>query len=213
MIPKTYPQEQCQASIKVSDTDSDFGHCEKAWAAPIENWCLSCQGIIIPGGCGIGWWGEQMGHQLFRWSGGSRWQPIQATGPGWLGTIGTGKCSNYLALHMVGMETCIWANLSDTVQKELSLQQGQANDSLQGLWMAIGKKLFLFRTRLRLAMSKVQTLWSWSDIGAMEANVQHQARVYRKCQQALIWLGALDEIMKWYQVLTKEHLVWQHGCY
>jgi len=47
----------------------------------------------------------------------------------------------------------------------------------------------------------------------MEANVQHQARVYRKCRQALIWLGALDEIMKWYQVLTKEHLVWQHGCY
>jgi hypothetical protein len=107
----------------------------------------------------------------------------------------------------IGMEKCIRANLSDIVQKELSLRQGQANDALQGLRMAIGKKSFLFRTRLRPATSKVQKLRSWSDIGAMEASVRHQARVYRKCRQALIRLGASDEIMKQYQVLTKEQLV------
>jgi hypothetical protein len=29
IFPKTYPQEPCQAYIKVSNADSDFGHCEK----------------------------------------------------------------------------------------------------------------------------------------------------------------------------------------
>jgi hypothetical protein len=59
---------------------------------------------------------------------------------------------------IIGMEKCIWANLSDIVQKDLSLWQGLANDALQGLRMAISKKSFLFQTRLQPATSKVQKL-------------------------------------------------------
>ena len=107
---------------------------------------------------------------------------------------------------LLGLQRCLDANMRDIVEKEISLRQGQANDALQGLRMAIGKKSFLFRTKLRAAKSKVQKLRSWDDIGAVTGSVQHQARIYRKARLALLRLGTSDEIMKNYQVLKPEDL-------
>jgi hypothetical protein len=106
----------------------------------------------------------------------------------------------------VGLQHCACANLKDMVNKEISLRQGQANDALQALRLAIGKKSFLFRTRLRAAKSKVEKLRSWRDIGAITANVQHQAKIYRKARKALVALGASEDIMSKYLVLKADHL-------
>jgi hypothetical protein len=105
-----------------------------------------------------------------------------------------------------GIQRCIDVNMRDAAEKELTLRQGQANDSLQGLRYAIGHKSFLFRTKLRAATSKVQKLRSWDDIGGVTGTVQQHARVYRRARKALIRLGASDAIMKKYQVLKPEHL-------
>jgi hypothetical protein len=107
---------------------------------------------------------------------------------------------------MIGLQRCLDANMEDIVEKEITLRQGQVNDALQGLRMAIGKKSFLFRTKLRTAKSKVEKLRSWDDIGTVTGSVQHQARIYRKARLALLRLGTSDEIMKKYQVLKPEDL-------
>jgi hypothetical protein len=107
---------------------------------------------------------------------------------------------------VIGLEKCIDSGLSEIVKKELTLRQGQANDALQGVRMALGKKSFLFRNNLRKSTSKVQKLRSWTDIGLVEAGVRHQAKIFRRARRALIALGASDDIMKRYQVLKKEHL-------
>jgi hypothetical protein len=106
----------------------------------------------------------------------------------------------------IGLEKFMDADLSEIVKKELTLREGQANDALQGVRMTLGKKSFLFRNRLRKSTSKVQKLRSWTDIGLVEAGVRHHAQIYRRARQALIALGASDDIMKRYQVLKKEDL-------
>jgi len=116
------------------------------------------------------------------------------------------ECLPILLPSTIGRERCINADLAEIVEKERTLRQGQANDALQGVRMALGKKSFLFRTRLRNSTSKGQKLRSWSDIAIVEAGVRHQAKIYRKARRALIALGASEEIMNSYQVLKKEHL-------
>jgi hypothetical protein len=116
------------------------------------------------------------------------------------------ECLPILLPSTIGWENCMDADLSEIIEKELTLRQGQANDALQGVRMALGKKSFLFRTRLRQSTSKVQKLRSWTDIGLVEAGVRHQAKVYRKARRALMALGASEDIMKRYQMLKKEDL-------
>lgn len=116
------------------------------------------------------------------------------------------ECVPILLPSTIGLEKCLAAGLSEIVKKELTLRQGQANDALQGIRMALGKKSFLFRNNLRKSTSKVEKLRSWTDIGLVEAGVKHQAQIYRRARQALIALEASADIMKRYQKLTQDDL-------
>ena len=56
----------------------------------------------------------------------------------------------------IGFETCRRLGLKSLVEKELLLRQGQANDALQAIRLAIGEKSFRFWKQLWMATSKVK---------------------------------------------------------
>jgi hypothetical protein len=106
----------------------------------------------------------------------------------------------------VGEEECRMNGHSFLVKKELQLRVGQANDALQGLRMAIGKKSFLFRTKLRKSKSKVSKLRSWDSIHLVDKSVRHHAKIYARARQAMVRLGATSELLSKFHILKKDHL-------
>jgi hypothetical protein len=107
---------------------------------------------------------------------------------------------------LIGEMQCRENGLADVLAKELKLREAQANDALKGLRLSIGKKSFLFRTKLRTSKSKVKKLRSWDSIHLVDKSVQHYAELYRRARLAMVRLGATSEMMGQFKVLKKEHL-------
>lgn len=100
-----------------------------------------------------------------------------------------------------GGDSCREAGLTTVLRKEIALREGQANDSLHQLRLAIGQKSFLFRTQLRNAASKTRKTKAWDDISVVGNTVSHHRRVYHSARDALTALGAPSEILDIYQVI------------
>ena len=95
--------------------------------------------------------------------------------------------------------------LKALVSAELEVRQGQANDALAELRLAIAHKSFLYRQHRQVSGYR-KVLRSYADIRSLASTVNHWARVYTRSRQALISLGASDEIMSRYQVLQPTDL-------
>jgi hypothetical protein len=91
-------------------------------------------------------------------------------------------------------------------EKELFLREGQANDALQAIRLAIGEKSFRFRKQLRTANSKVKKTRSWDLIKSASKQLQHHRLIYRQARQAMIQLGASSQLLKLYQELTDDDI-------
>jgi hypothetical protein len=96
--------------------------------------------------------------------------------------------------------------LIDIAEQEMKLRQGQANDSLMGLRMALGHKAVLYRTKVRTATTSVGKTRAWGDIKLITSRVNKQVRAYRRARKAMERLGADDSILERYQELKREHL-------
>jgi len=81
-------------------------------------------------------------------------------------------------------------------KKELSLREGQANDQLQGVRMALGKKSFLFRKDLHLAKSKFKKGRAWSKVHAVSWWVQAHHQVYNSVRAAMVALQCTIDMQK-----------------
>ena len=90
--------------------------------------------------------------------------------------------------------------------KELELREGQANDELSLVRMALGEKSFLFRKDVRLAKSKNKKGRAWSKIHAINRRVQAHRQVYNAARDALIALGCSAATQSRYQVLLRNQL-------
>jgi hypothetical protein len=66
--------------------------------------------------------------------------------------------------------------LGSLAEKELQLQEGQANDELQGIRMALSEKSFLFRKDLCLAQSKLKKGRAWGKVHKVSWQVQHTTK-------------------------------------
>lgn len=106
----------------------------------------------------------------------------------------------------LGYQACMAANLSAVVEKEIQLRQGQANDALQGVRLAIGQKAFLFCKRMRTAPSKVKKAAVWDDIHLLDTSLKHHRKVYNMAIKAMHNLGAAPDIIARYKPLTDEDL-------
>ncbi|KAF8239510.1 hypothetical protein L208DRAFT_1049219, partial [Tricholoma matsutake] len=96
--------------------------------------------------------------------------------------------------------------LDSLAEKELKLREGQANDELQGVRMALGEKSFLFRKNLCLATSKNKKRRAWSKVHAISCRVQAHHQVYNAARAARVSLGCSAEMQSKYQVLRQDKL-------
>lgn len=96
--------------------------------------------------------------------------------------------------------------LKQLAKKELSFREGQANDALHQIQIALGHKSLLFRTKIRVNKSQKHKTRAWDKVHLVESTVQHQARIYTSARQAIIKLGANRSALDRYQVLKQEDL-------
>jgi hypothetical protein len=107
---------------------------------------------------------------------------------------------------VIGHKRCGELGLRNMVKSELALRQGEANDALQAIRIAIGEKSFRFRKQLRNSKSKVQKTRSWDAIHAVDRRLQLKSLVYKRARHALISLGAPKTIRDRYQELKSKDL-------
>jgi hypothetical protein len=61
--------------------------------------------------------------------------------------------------------------------KEAALQQGQINDALEGLRMALGEKSLLFRTQVRNSKSQRTSLKAWDNVNKQDPSGTNTAMI------------------------------------
>ncbi|KAI6147060.1 hypothetical protein BKA82DRAFT_3980311 [Pisolithus tinctorius] len=96
--------------------------------------------------------------------------------------------------------------LGSLVEQEIHLRQGQANDALHELHLALVDKAVIFRTDVRKGGNYKMTTRAWGRISNAEAMVQRHATIYRQCRKQLIALGAGEDILGKYQELNRADL-------
>ncbi|KIM58326.1 hypothetical protein SCLCIDRAFT_28113 [Scleroderma citrinum Foug A] len=87
------------------------------------------------------------------------------------------------------------------VDQELQLRQGQANDTLHELWLALADKAVIFQKDVRHATNYNRNTRAWAKIATTEAIVQRHARIYCRCRMQMLALGAGPDILGQYQQL------------
>ena len=106
----------------------------------------------------------------------------------------------------LGWKLCQQLGLQSLISMELRLREGQANDALHGLKIALCEKAVLYRAEVRHANSQVKKTRAWANVNAVEGIVRAHSKIYRRSRQAMIRLGAQEDLLKKYQVLKREEL-------
>lgn len=89
---------------------------------------------------------------------------------------------------------------------EMELRSGQCNDNLKGIRLMLGKKAFIFITKIRPKGPKTGKTKSWGGIHATDQALRLYAQNYRAAREALAWLGASKETLDRFQNLDRSHL-------
>ena len=107
----------------------------------------------------------------------------------------------------IGQETCVNRRLEVAVQAELLLWEGQMNDALQAVQLAIGKKAFVFRTNVRSAKSKKVKTQAYTLIQSIDTTLRYHAQLYRRARAAVeILAGPGTSLLDRFQPLEPEDL-------
>lgn len=110
-----------------------------------------------------------------------------------------------------GKEACIGILKAES-SVELDIRKGQANDALHGLQLAIGEKSFLYRKNIRQGSSNPNTGYaartrSNAEVRTIQRTIDQFARIYTSARKAMCVLGATDEDLDVYRVLTTADIV------
>ena len=93
---------------------------------------------------------------------------------------------------------------------ELRLREGQANDALHHLRIAIAHKSFIYRTRIRNnapTTGFVRRLRSYGEIYTLQLTIDAAAKVYTTARKAMVKLGADSVLLGKYKPLSATDLV------
>ncbi|KAI5987344.1 hypothetical protein F5J12DRAFT_787094 [Pisolithus orientalis] len=87
--------------------------------------------------------------------------------------------------------------LSNLVEQEIHLRQGQANDALHELHLALMDKAMIFHTDVQKGGNYKMTTWAWGWISNAEAMVQWHAAIADPnarghCDDTLTWFWTMD---------------------
>jgi len=96
--------------------------------------------------------------------------------------------------------------LEDAIKLEIQLRVGQCNDSLKGIQLSLGKKAFLFRTKIRPKGPKTGKTRGWDSIHAVDQTLRLQAQIYKAAREVLVDLEAPKDTMDRFKVLERSHL-------
>ena len=106
----------------------------------------------------------------------------------------------------IGVDNCRQKGLQHLVDQELQLRQGQANDALHEIRLALADKSAIFRQDVRHAGNYNMATRAWKKVADMEMVIKRYAKVYRRCRQQMVSLDADDGILDRYKPLDKDHL-------
>jgi hypothetical protein len=105
-----------------------------------------------------------------------------------------------------GRNWCDGNAAENLAKAELRLREGQLNDSLHHVRIALGHKSSVFRHDVRPARTQRLKTRAWAEVHAVESTVQHHARVYNRARKAMVDLGASTNLLDRYKVLTRQDL-------
>jgi hypothetical protein len=117
--------------------------------------------------------------------------------------------AEYISLNLpshLGRNWCDNNAAEDLAKTELRLREGQLNDSLHHIRIALGHKSYLFRNDVRPARTQRLKTRAWAEVHAVESTVQHHARVYTRARKAMVDLGASTDLLDLYKVLRPQDL-------
>jgi hypothetical protein len=117
--------------------------------------------------------------------------------------------AEHISLHLPSHLGRSWCNRNaaeDLAKAELRLREGQLNDSLHHIRIALGHKSYLFRHDVRPARTQRLKTRAWTEVHAVESTVQHHARVYNRARQSMLNLGADTSLLDRYKVLERQDL-------
>lgn len=117
--------------------------------------------------------------------------------------------AEHISLHLpsqLGRSWCDRNAAEDLAKAELHLREGQLNDSLHHIRIALGHKSYLFRNNVHPACMQRLKTRAWTEVHAVESTVQHHARVYTRARQSMLDLGADAPLLDRYRVLEHEDL-------
>lgn len=98
------------------------------------------------------------------------------------------------------------AELETLVEAEKQLRQGQANDALHELRIALSQKSVTFRTQIRAAKTQMTKTRAWTRVNNLDAQVRQHGRIYTAARKAMLALGMEGEEMDNYKPLTRDDL-------
>ena len=108
-----------------------------------------------------------------------------------------------------GLRMCK-GRLAPAARIEMRLREGQANDILHELRVAIAQKSFIYRTQIRKnapTTSFVTRLRSHDDAFTVQSTIGYAARVYSRCRRAMESLDAPARVLNRYQHLGPTDIV------
>jgi hypothetical protein len=117
--------------------------------------------------------------------------------------------AEHLSLHLpshLGRNWCDKNAAEDIAKAELRLREGQLNESLHHVRIALGHKSYLFRNKIRPARTQRLKTRAWAEVHSVESAVQHHSRVYMRARQAIVALGADAFMLDRYKVLRYQDL-------
>jgi hypothetical protein len=106
----------------------------------------------------------------------------------------------------MGVQAATRAGLEDLVKEEMHLRIGQANDSLEKLRTHLGQKSVLYRMHMRSSTSVRTDTRSKNDIHRLTLKVNRDVRSYHRARDAMVTLGASDDLLTKYQEVSPEDL-------
>ena len=117
--------------------------------------------------------------------------------------------AEYISLHLPSHFGRSWCNRNaaeDLAKAELRLREGQLNDSLHHIRIALGHKSYVFRNDVRPARTQRLKTRAWAEVHAVESTVQHHARVYNRARKSMVDLDAEAPLLDRYKALERQDL-------
>ncbi|KAG1861306.1 hypothetical protein F4604DRAFT_1684111 [Suillus subluteus] len=106
----------------------------------------------------------------------------------------------------LGVDRCRHCMAEDLIPLEMSLREGQANDTLHNLRIHLCNKAVLFRTAVRQAKSQALKTRAWSQVTSVQQAVSLHASIYTKTRKQMMKLEPGQDQLQKFKPLLREQL-------